>query len=109
VAGAWHGQVCCKWTLFAPDCKESFLTNKYCHIGDKISRHTWHKQTLDKTGDYNLFLSICWHKSFYEDEFKKTFIQAQLFSALSKEEDTAHITHSLGVKTSLMATRKGHQ
>jgi hypothetical protein len=38
--------------------------------------------------------SICWHKGFYEDEFKKTFIQAQLFSAPSMEEDTARITCS---------------
>jgi hypothetical protein len=37
---------------FVPQCQKCFLTNKYLHHGDKICRHTWQAQRLDKTGDY---------------------------------------------------------
>ncbi len=78
-----------------PDCKNCLLTNKYCHIGNKICAHTWQEQRLNKAGDHILFPLICWHKGSYEDDFKKTFIQApQLFSAPSSKEGTARITHS---------------
>jgi hypothetical protein len=79
---------------FAPICKECFLTNKYHHIGDKICAHNWQEQGLDKTGDYILFPLICLHEGFYEDEFKKTFIQAQLFSGPLIEEGTVQIPRS---------------
>jgi len=59
---------------FAPDCEKCFRTNKYLTHGDKICGHSWQPHRLDKTGDYILFPSLCWHKGFYHDEFNKTFI-----------------------------------
>jgi hypothetical protein len=79
---------------FAPNCKDCFLTNKYLHHGHKICGHTWQAQRLDKTEIYILFPSTCWHTSFYQDEFNKTFIQAQLLATPLMEEDTAHTTCS---------------
>jgi hypothetical protein len=61
---------------FAPDCGECFRTNKYLTHGDKVCGHSWRPHRLDKTGDYIMFPSLCWHKGFYHDKFNKTFIQA---------------------------------
>jgi hypothetical protein len=63
---------------FAPHCQQCFRTNKYLHHSDKICGHTWQTHRLDKTGDYILFPSTCWHKGFYHNKFKKTVIQVQL-------------------------------
>jgi hypothetical protein len=79
---------------FAPHCQKCFPTNKYFHHDDKICGHTWQAQRLDKTGNYILFPSTCWHKGIYQDEFNKTIIQVQLFTALSIDKDTARITRS---------------
>jgi hypothetical protein len=79
---------------FAPQCQKCFRTNKYLHHADKICGHTWQAHRLDKAGDYILFPSTCWHKSFYHNKFNKTVTQVQLFVALSMGEDIARITHS---------------
>jgi hypothetical protein len=72
-----------KGLWFAPQCLKWFQTNKYLHHGDKICGHTWQAHRLDKTGDYILSPSPCWHKGFYHDKFNKTVIQVQLFAAPS--------------------------
>jgi hypothetical protein len=79
---------------FALQYQKSFWTNKYLHHSDKICGHIWQAHRLDKTGDYILFPSTCWHKGFYHNEFNKTVIQAQLFAAPSMGKDIARITRS---------------
>jgi hypothetical protein len=54
--------------------------------------------TTDKTGDYILFPSLCWHKGFYHDEFNKSFIQAQLFVAPSMGKYMGCLTCSFAGK-----------
>ncbi len=83
---------------FAPDCETCFRTNKYLTHGDKVCGHSWQPHRLDKTGDYILFPSLCWHKGFYHDKFNKTFIQAQLFAALLMSEDMGCLTRSFAGK-----------
>jgi hypothetical protein len=83
---------------FAPNCEKCFWTNKYLTHGDKLCRHTWQPHRLDKTGDYILFPSLCWHKGFYHDEFNKTFIQVQLFAAPLMGKDIGRLTHSFAGK-----------
>jgi hypothetical protein len=73
-------------------------TNKYLTHGDKLCGHTWQPHRLDKTGDYILFPSLCWHKGFYHDKFNKMFIQAQLFAAPSMGEGIGRLTRSFAGK-----------
>ncbi len=83
---------------FAPDCKKCFRTNKYLTHGGKLCGHSWRPHRLDKTGDYILFPSLCWHKTFYHDEFNQTFIQAQLFATPSMGKDMGCLTCSFAGK-----------
>jgi hypothetical protein len=83
---------------FAPNCEKCFRTNKYFTHGDKICGHSWQPYRLDKTGDYILFPSLCWHKGFYHDEFNQTFIQAQLCAAPLMGKDMGRLTRSFSGK-----------
>jgi hypothetical protein len=83
---------------FAPDCEKCLRTIKYLTHGDKVCGHSWRPHGLDKTGNYILFPSLCWHKGFYHDEFNKTFIQEQLFAAPLMGEDMGRLTRSFAGK-----------
>ncbi len=83
---------------FAPDCEKCFRTNKYLTHGDKLCGHSWQPHRLDKTRDYILFPSLCWHKGFYHNEFNQTFIQAQLFAAPLMGKDMGCLTCSFAGK-----------
>jgi hypothetical protein len=75
-----------------------FPDKQYLTHGDKICGHSWQPHRLDKTGDYILFPSFCWHKGFYHNEFNQTFIQAQLFAAPLMGKDMGCLIRSFAGK-----------
>ena len=67
-----------------PKCKDD------CFVSKKIIRcgHICKNVQINEDGEYILFPSQCWHYGYFNEEFNKIFITAQLFTRPTINEET---------------------